>query len=158
MAMGIQKYVFYSIHNCDKHPEVPLMEIKHCTEKFLQDSGLTYIIIRLCGFMQVICHPHFSDSFHLQFNFLELTFAEMICSVGLGSAISWLINSRIKASSPILFFFGTVLGTGSKPSWSVGHVPFYEIIFPLAQKYPCLKLATLFSNYRYILICLYIDL
>ncbi|CAL5004778.1 unnamed protein product [Urochloa decumbens] len=51
-AMGIQKYVFYSIHNCDKHPEVPLMEIKHCTEKFIQDSGLDYIIIRLCGFMQ----------------------------------------------------------------------------------------------------------
>jgi uncharacterized protein YbjT (DUF2867 family) len=51
--MGIQKYVFYSIHNCDKHPEVPLMEIKHCTEKFIQDSGLDYIIIRLCGFMQV---------------------------------------------------------------------------------------------------------
>ncbi|XP_042507313.1 protein HIGH CHLOROPHYLL FLUORESCENCE PHENOTYPE 244, chloroplastic [Macadamia integrifolia] len=51
-AMGIQKYVFFSIHNCDKHPEVPLMEIKYCTEKFLQDSGLTYIIIRLCGFMQ----------------------------------------------------------------------------------------------------------
>lgn len=51
-AMGIQKYVFYSIHNCDKHPEVPLMEIKYCTEKFIQDSGLDYIIIRLCGFMQ----------------------------------------------------------------------------------------------------------
>uniref|UniRef100_A0A2P2KER2 NmrA-like domain-containing protein n=1 Tax=Rhizophora mucronata TaxID=61149 RepID=A0A2P2KER2_RHIMU len=51
-AMGIQKYVFYSIHNCDKHPEVPLMEIKYCTEKFLQESGLTNIIIRLCGFMQ----------------------------------------------------------------------------------------------------------
>ncbi|KAL5230995.1 hypothetical protein ABZP36_029771 [Zizania latifolia] len=51
-AMGIQKYVFYSIHNCDKHPEVPLMEIKHCTVKFIQDTGLDYIIIRLCGFMQ----------------------------------------------------------------------------------------------------------
>ncbi|XP_050263524.1 protein HIGH CHLOROPHYLL FLUORESCENCE PHENOTYPE 244, chloroplastic-like [Quercus robur] len=51
-AMGIQKYVFFSIHNCDKHPEVPLMEIKYCTEKFLQDSGLNHIIIRLCGFMQ----------------------------------------------------------------------------------------------------------
>jgi uncharacterized protein YbjT (DUF2867 family) len=51
--MGIQKYVFYSIHNCDKHPEVPLMEIKYCTEKFLQDSGLPHVIIRLCGFMQV---------------------------------------------------------------------------------------------------------
>ncbi|KAF6157780.1 hypothetical protein GIB67_038248 [Kingdonia uniflora] len=51
-AMGIQKYVFFSIHNCDKHSEVPLMEIKYCTEKFLQDSGLTHITIRLCGFMQ----------------------------------------------------------------------------------------------------------
>ncbi|PQM36041.1 uncharacterized protein Pyn_25752 [Prunus yedoensis var. nudiflora] len=53
-AMGIQKFVFYSIHNCDKHPEVPLMEIKYCTEKFLQDSGLNHVIIRLCGFMQGI--------------------------------------------------------------------------------------------------------
>ncbi|KAF3946972.1 hypothetical protein CMV_026830 [Castanea mollissima] len=51
-AMGIQKYVFFSIHNCDKHPEVPLMDIKYCTEKFLQDSGLNHIIIRLCFFMQ----------------------------------------------------------------------------------------------------------
>ncbi|THG02554.1 hypothetical protein TEA_021257 [Camellia sinensis var. sinensis] len=51
-AMGIQKFVFYSIHNCDKHPEVPLMEIKYCTEKFLKDSGINHIIIRLCGFMQ----------------------------------------------------------------------------------------------------------
>ncbi|KAH1123491.1 hypothetical protein GLYMA_06G001032v4 [Glycine max] len=50
--MGIQKYVFYSIHNCDKHPEVPLMEIKFCIEKFLRDSGLNHVIIRLCGFMQ----------------------------------------------------------------------------------------------------------
>uniref|UniRef100_A0A7N2N0V6 NmrA-like domain-containing protein n=1 Tax=Quercus lobata TaxID=97700 RepID=A0A7N2N0V6_QUELO len=48
-AMGIQKYIFFFIHNCDKHPEVPLMD---CTEKFLQDSGLNHIIIRLCGFMQ----------------------------------------------------------------------------------------------------------
>ncbi|CAL0318927.1 unnamed protein product [Lupinus luteus] len=51
-AMGIQKYVFYSIHNCDKHPEVPLMEIKYCTEKFLRDSGINHFVIRLCGFMQ----------------------------------------------------------------------------------------------------------
>ncbi|KAK1409638.1 hypothetical protein QVD17_36167 [Tagetes erecta] len=51
-AMGIQKYVFFSIHNCDKHPEVPLMEIKYCTEKFLQESGINHVVIRLCGFMQ----------------------------------------------------------------------------------------------------------
>lgn len=51
--MGIQKFIFFSIHNCDKHPEVPLMEIKFCTEKFLRDLGLNHVIIRLCGFMQV---------------------------------------------------------------------------------------------------------
>ncbi|CAA0827736.1 NAD(P)-binding Rossmann-fold superfamily protein [Striga hermonthica] len=51
-AMGVQKFVFFSIHNCDKHPEVPLMEIKYCTEKFIRDSGLNHITIRLCGFMQ----------------------------------------------------------------------------------------------------------
>ncbi|CAN6480907.1 unnamed protein product [Victoria cruziana] len=51
-AMGIQKYIFFSIHNCDKHPDVPLMEIKRCTEKYLRDSGINHLTIRLCGFMQ----------------------------------------------------------------------------------------------------------
>lgn len=53
-AMGIQKFIFFSIHNCDKHPEVPLMEIKFCTEKFIRDLGLNHVVIRLCGFMQVL--------------------------------------------------------------------------------------------------------
>lgn len=53
-AMGIQRYVFFSIHDCEKHPEVPLMEIKKCTEKYLSDSGLNYTTIRLCGFMQAL--------------------------------------------------------------------------------------------------------
>ncbi|EFN54972.1 hypothetical protein CHLNCDRAFT_56191 [Chlorella variabilis] len=53
-AMGIQRYVFCSILHCDKHPEVPLMSIKHCTEQFLASSGLNYTVFRLCGFMQAI--------------------------------------------------------------------------------------------------------
>ena len=53
-AMGIQRYMFFSIHNCDKHPEVPLMQMKTCTEQYLRDSGLDYTIFRLCGFMQVM--------------------------------------------------------------------------------------------------------
>eukprot|EP01025_Chloroclados_australasicus_P057220 TRINITY_DN7121_c0_g1_i7.p2 TRINITY_DN7121_c0_g1~~TRINITY_DN7121_c0_g1_i7.p2 ORF type:complete len:426 (-),score=47.76 TRINITY_DN7121_c0_g1_i7:297-1427(-) len=53
-AMGIQRYVFFSIFNCDKHPEVPLMNIKSCTEDYLKASGLNYTILRLCGFMQAI--------------------------------------------------------------------------------------------------------
>lgn len=48
----IKRYVFFSILNAEKHPEVPLMEIKHCTELFLKESGLNYTIFQLCGFMQ----------------------------------------------------------------------------------------------------------
>eukprot|EP00746_Dinoflagellata_sp_MGD_P145667 gnl/MRDRNA2_/MRDRNA2_78255_c0_seq1.p1 gnl/MRDRNA2_/MRDRNA2_78255_c0~~gnl/MRDRNA2_/MRDRNA2_78255_c0_seq1.p1 ORF type:complete len:342 (-),score=5.51 gnl/MRDRNA2_/MRDRNA2_78255_c0_seq1:399-1424(-) len=53
-AMCIQKFVFFSIFDCDKHPSVPLMNIKACTEAFIRDAGLDYIIIRLCGFMQAV--------------------------------------------------------------------------------------------------------
>jgi uncharacterized protein YbjT (DUF2867 family) len=53
-AMGIQRFVFFSILNCDRHPEVPLMNIKSCTEQFLASSGLKYTIFRPCGFMQAI--------------------------------------------------------------------------------------------------------
>ncbi len=52
-AMGIQRYMFFSIYNCDQYPEVPLMKIKSCTEKFLQSSGLNQTTFRLCGFHQV---------------------------------------------------------------------------------------------------------
>ena len=52
-AMGIQRYVFFSIFNCDKHLDVPLMRIKASTEQYLQQSGLNYTVMRLCGFMQV---------------------------------------------------------------------------------------------------------
>jgi uncharacterized protein YbjT (DUF2867 family) len=53
-AMGISRYLFFSIFNCDKHPEVPLMNIKACTEDFLKQSGLNYTVLRLCGFMQAV--------------------------------------------------------------------------------------------------------
>ncbi|KAL6782155.1 HCF244 [Auxenochlorella protothecoides x Auxenochlorella symbiontica] len=53
-AMSIQRYVFCSIVHCDRHPEVPLMNIKNATEKFLQQSGVDYTILRLCGFMQAL--------------------------------------------------------------------------------------------------------
>lgn len=52
-AMGIQRYLFFSIHNCEQHKTVPLMRIKACTEEFLEQSGVPYTIFRLCGFMQV---------------------------------------------------------------------------------------------------------
>ena len=47
------RYVFCSILHCDKHPEVPLRNIKRSTEQFLAESGLNFTVFRLCGFMQV---------------------------------------------------------------------------------------------------------
>ncbi len=57
-AMGIQRYIFMSIFNCEKHPEVPLMNIKSCTEKFLASTGVPYTVLRLTGFHQVSQHTH----------------------------------------------------------------------------------------------------
>ena len=51
-AAGVDRYIFFSILDADKHPEVPLMNIKHCTELFLAESGLNYTILQLAGFMQ----------------------------------------------------------------------------------------------------------
>jgi uncharacterized protein YbjT (DUF2867 family) len=48
----IDRYIFFSILNAEKYPDVPLMDIKYCTEKFLKESGLNYTILRPCGFMQ----------------------------------------------------------------------------------------------------------
>lgn len=51
-AAGIERFIFFSILDCEKYPDVPLMEIKRCTEQFLAESGLNYTILRPCGFMQ----------------------------------------------------------------------------------------------------------
>lgn len=49
---NIKRYIFFSILNAKDFDNVPLMDIKHCTELFLQECGLDYTILRLAGFMQ----------------------------------------------------------------------------------------------------------
>jgi uncharacterized protein YbjT (DUF2867 family) len=49
---GIDRYIFISILDAEKFPKVPLMQIKACTEKYLAESGLSYTILRPCGFLQ----------------------------------------------------------------------------------------------------------
>ncbi len=51
-AAGIERFIFFSILDAEKYPAVPLMEIKHCIELFLAESGLNYTTLRLAGFMQ----------------------------------------------------------------------------------------------------------
>ncbi len=48
----VDRFVFFSILGAENYPDVPLMEIKRCTELFLKESGLNYTILRPCGFMQ----------------------------------------------------------------------------------------------------------
>ncbi|MBD2627019.1 SDR family oxidoreductase [Trichormus variabilis] len=51
-AANVEQFIFFSILDAEKYPNVPLMEIKRCTELFLTESGLNYTILRLAGFMQ----------------------------------------------------------------------------------------------------------
>ncbi|HEY9830814.1 MAG TPA: SDR family oxidoreductase [Stenomitos sp.] len=51
-AAGVERFIFFSILDAQNFPNVPLMEIKRCTELFLAESGLKYTILRPCGFMQ----------------------------------------------------------------------------------------------------------
>jgi uncharacterized protein YbjT (DUF2867 family) len=53
-ALGINKYIFFSIFDCEKYPSIPLMEIKACTESFIKSTGIKFTIFRLCGLMQAI--------------------------------------------------------------------------------------------------------
>ncbi|MBF2067928.1 MAG: SDR family oxidoreductase [Calothrix sp. C42_A2020_038] len=49
---GVERFITFSILNADKYPNVPLMEIKRCTELYLAESGLNYTVLQLAGFMQ----------------------------------------------------------------------------------------------------------
>jgi uncharacterized protein YbjT (DUF2867 family) len=51
-AANVERFIFFSILDAERYPNVPLMEIKRCTEEFLKESGLNYTILRPCGFMQ----------------------------------------------------------------------------------------------------------
>jgi uncharacterized protein YbjT (DUF2867 family) len=51
-AAGVDRFIFFSILDSEKHRDVPLMDVKYCTEQFLAESGLNYTILKPCGFMQ----------------------------------------------------------------------------------------------------------
>nr|YP_010903459.1 hypothetical protein REP88_pgp116 [Hypnea cryptica]WCH55912.1 hypothetical protein [Hypnea cryptica] len=49
---NIQKYIFFSILNAYKYPDIPLMNMKLRIERLLKESGLNYTIFPLAGFFQ----------------------------------------------------------------------------------------------------------
>ena len=52
LEAGVERFIFFSFLDAEKYPQVPLLEIKRCTELFLAESGLNYTILRPCGFFQ----------------------------------------------------------------------------------------------------------
>jgi uncharacterized protein YbjT (DUF2867 family) len=49
---GVKRLVFISLLNAAQHRQVPLMDIKACTEDWLEASNLDYTILRCVAFMQ----------------------------------------------------------------------------------------------------------
>jgi len=49
---GVNRLVFLSLLAAEQHRQVPLMDIKYCTEKLLQESKLDYTILQGAAFMQ----------------------------------------------------------------------------------------------------------
>ena len=49
---GVKRLVFLSLLAADQHRQVPLMDIKYCTEKLLKESKLDYTILQGAAFMQ----------------------------------------------------------------------------------------------------------
>ena len=50
--LGIKRVIFLSLLSAEKHRQVPLMDIKYCTEKLLENSSLDYTILQGVAFMQ----------------------------------------------------------------------------------------------------------
>ena len=49
---GVKRLVFLSLLAAEKHRQVPLMDIKYCSEKLLEASELDYTILQGAAFMQ----------------------------------------------------------------------------------------------------------
>ena len=49
---GLKRFVFLSLLGAHQHRDVPLMDIKACTEKLLESSDLDYTILQGAAFMQ----------------------------------------------------------------------------------------------------------
>jgi uncharacterized protein YbjT (DUF2867 family) len=49
---GVKRFVFLSLLDAQKHRDVPLMDIKACTEEWLQASDFDFTILRGVAFMQ----------------------------------------------------------------------------------------------------------
>ena len=50
--LGVKRVIFLSLFGAEQHRNVPLMDIKYCTERLLEDSSFEYTIMQGVAFMQ----------------------------------------------------------------------------------------------------------
>ncbi len=50
--LGVKRIIFLSLLSAEKHRDIPLMDIKFCTERFLESSEFDYTILQGAAFMQ----------------------------------------------------------------------------------------------------------
>lgn len=85
VAQGIERFIFFSFLNAEKYSQVPLLEIKRCTELFLAESGLKYTILKPCGFLQGLIGQYA----------VPILDKQAVWVPGLGSAIAYMDTQDI---------------------------------------------------------------
>jgi len=55
---GIKRFIFFSILNAEKYPDIPIMKMKKEVEESLKISGIPYTIFKVAGFYQAIINQY----------------------------------------------------------------------------------------------------
>ena len=56
--VGIKRFIFFSILNAEKYPDIPIMQMKKEIEETLKTSGIPYTIFKVAGFYQAIINQY----------------------------------------------------------------------------------------------------
>nr|YP_010443790.1 Ycf39 [Vacuolaria virescens]UTE94677.1 Ycf39 [Vacuolaria virescens] len=54
----VKRFIFFSILNAEKYPDIPLMEMKVKIEETIKNSSISYTIFRLAGFYQALINQY----------------------------------------------------------------------------------------------------
>ena len=56
--LGIKRVIFLSLLLAEKHKDIPLMDVKYCTERLLEESAFDFTILQGVAFMQGVINQY----------------------------------------------------------------------------------------------------